>query len=85
MPFYPDLKPALAYSNPFELLIATVLSAQCTDAMVNQVTPALFARFPSSKEMAEASLDELETLVHSTGFYRSKARNIKALSKLLED
>ncbi len=84
-PFYPNLKPALAYSNPFELLVATVLSAQCTDAMVNQVTPALFARFPSSKEMADAPLQELEALVHSTGFYRNKAKNIKALSKMLDD
>jgi endonuclease-3 len=84
-PLYPNLKPALAYSNPFELLVATVLSAQCTDAMVNQVTPALFARFPSPKEMAEASSNELETLVHSTGFYRNKAKNIKALSKILID
>jgi endonuclease-3 len=84
-PFYPNLKPALEYANPFELLVATVLSAQCTDAMVNQVTPALFARFPAAKEMAAADITELETLVHSTGFYRNKAKNIKALSKMLID
>jgi endonuclease-3 len=84
-PFYPNLKPALDYENPFELLVATVLSAQCTDAMVNTVTPALFARFPSPKEMAAAHITELETLVHSTGFYHNKAKNIKALSVMLED
>ncbi len=84
-PLYPNLKPALEYSTPFELLVATVLSAQCTDAMVNQVTPALFARFPSPREMASAGSAELEKLVHSTGFYRNKAKNIKALSRLLED
>jgi endonuclease-3 len=84
-PFYPRLLPVLEYTNPFELLVATVLSAQCTDAMVNQVTPALFARFPSAKEMAAADLTELETLVHSTGFYRNKAKNIKALSNILID
>jgi endonuclease-3 len=84
-PIYPNLKPALEYSNPFELLVATVLSAQCTDAMVNHVTPLLFARFPSSKAMAAASLQELETLIHSTGFYRNKAKHIKALSQMLED
>jgi endonuclease-3 len=84
-PLYPDLKPALDYSSPFELLVATVLSAQCTDAMVNKVTPALFSQFTSSKEMAAAPVEELETLVHSTGFYRNKAKNIKALSKMIED
>ncbi len=84
-PLYPNLEPALEYSSPFELLIATVLSAQCTDAMVNKVTPALFARFPSPKEMAEAPIQELEGLIHSTGFYRNKAKNIKTLSMRLEE
>lgn len=82
---YPKAEPALDYSNPFELLIATVLSAQCTDARVNQVTPALFARFPSSNEMAAAPAEELERLLYSTGFYRNKAKNIKALSKMLAE
>ncbi|MDR2742898.1 MAG: endonuclease III [Treponema sp.] len=84
-PLYPDRKPLLDYTNPFQLLIATVLAAQCTDAAVNLVTPALFARFPNPAALAEALLPEIETLIHSTGFFRAKARNIRALSRQLED
>jgi endonuclease-3 len=84
-PLYPDHKPLLDYQNPFQLLIATVLAAQCTDAAVNTVTPALFDRFPDPAALAEAPLAELETLIHSTGFFRAKAHNIKALSAQLRD
>ncbi len=90
-PIHPEQLPALDYGSPFELLVATVLSAQCTDARVNTVTPALFARFPDPRSLAEAARDdgarsELETLVHSTGFFRAKARNLSLLAvSLLEN
>jgi endonuclease-3 len=84
-PLYPAHKPLLDYQNPFQLLVATVLAAQCTDAAVNMVTPALFARFPDPAALAEAPLAELETLIHSTGFFRAKAHNINALSAQLRD
>ena len=71
---YPDAHCALDFSNAFELLIATVLSAQCTDKRVNEVTPHLFARFPTAAAMAEASPEELEELIRPTGFYRNKAK-----------
>jgi endonuclease-3 len=80
---YTDLRPMLDFSTPFQLLIATVLSAQCTDAMVNRTTVRLFQRFPDPEAMAQAALDELEALVHSTGFYKVKARNIQSLSRML--
>jgi endonuclease III len=75
---YPDAKCSLDYETPVQLLIATILSAQCTDERVNQVTPALFASFPDAAAIATAPLDVIEQLVHSTGFYRNKARNIQA-------
>lgn len=78
---YPDAHCELTFHTPFELLVATVLSAQCTDARVNQVTPALFRRFPGPTEMAQASQEEVEELIRSTGFYRAKARNLVALSQ----
>ena len=74
---YPDTTPILVYSTPFELLVAVILSAQTTDNQVNQVTPELFARFPTPEALAGAPLGELESIVHPTGFFRSKARNIK--------
>jgi endonuclease-3 len=80
---YPQVKPQLFYRNPFELLVATILSAQCTDQQVNRVTPALFQRFGSPEEVAGAGLPEIERLIRSTGFYRNKARNIKACSQAL--
>jgi endonuclease III len=80
---YPGATPALFYRSPFELLVATILSAQCTDQQVNRVTPVLFERFPSPESMAAAGLDAIEDLVHSTGFYKNKARNIKACSQAL--
>jgi endonuclease III len=80
---YPDARCALNYENPLQLLIATILSAQCTDARVNQVTPALFARYPNAKAFATADLRELETAIQSTGFFRNKARNIQECCKQL--
>lgn len=71
---HPDAGCALAHSNPYELLVATVLSAQCTDERVNQVTPAVFTRYPTPAAMAEADREELEGLVRPTGFFRQKAR-----------
>jgi endonuclease III len=74
---YPDAPCTLDYETPVQLLVATILSAQCTDARVNLVTPALFQRFPDAVALGNADLEELETLVRSTGFYRNKAKNIK--------
>lgn len=80
---YPDAHCALNHSNPFELLVATVLSAQCTDERVNRVTPALFKKFPDPQSMAKADVKEIEELIHSTGFYKNKAKNIKECSTQL--
>lgn len=77
---YPDVRCELDFKNPLQLLVATVLSAQCTDKRVNQVTPALFRKYRSVKDFARADLLEIEGLVHSTGFFRAKARNIKGLA-----
>lgn len=82
---YPEAKTALRFSSPLELLIATILSAQCTDERVNKVTETLFARYPSAKAYADADLAELEEDIRSTGFFRSKAKNIKACCELLEN
>ena len=73
---YPDVNCALHHRNPYELLAATILSAQCTDVRVNMVTPALFERYPSPRELAEAEVEELQELIHSTGFFRNKAKNL---------
>jgi endonuclease-3 len=80
---YPDAKCALVHKNPFELLIATILSAQTTDVRVNMVTPALFRRFPTPSALAKASLPELEELIRTTGFYRNKAKSISGAAKAL--
>ena len=82
---YPDARCALDYRNPLELLIATMLSAQCTDERVNMVTPALFARYPDATSFAEAAPAELEELIHSCGFYRQKAKSIRACCRRLVD
>ena len=83
---YPNVRCELDYKNPYQLLVATVLSAQCTDKRVNQTTPALFKKYNSIKKMAAADLKDLQRLVKSTGFYRAKARSIKMLSqKILTD
>lgn len=83
---YPDVHCELDFANPLQLLVATVLSAQCTDKRVNMVTPALFAKYPNVKEFAKADLHSIETLIHSTGFFRAKAKNIKGLAmKIVAD
>jgi endonuclease-3 len=82
---YPGATCALHHENPLQLLVATILSAQCTDARVNKVTPALFARYPTAEDFTTADRDELEGLVKTTGFFRNKARSIQgATSKLTE-
>ena len=73
----------LNFENPYQLLVATVLSAQCTDERVNQVTPALYARFPTLEALAQADVAEVEQYVHSTGFFRAKARDIVLASQML--
>jgi endonuclease-3 len=80
---YPDAHCALHHDDPLQLLIATILSAQCTDARVNMVTPALFKRYPDAAAFAGADLRELEELIRSTGFFRNKARNIIACCRQL--
>ena len=74
---YPDAACALLHANPLQLLVATILSAQCTDARVNLVTPGLFKRYPDARAFAAAALPELENAIHSTGFFRNKARSLK--------
>ena len=80
----PDSTIALSFSNPFELLIATILSAQCTDVKVNQVTKGLFKRYPSARDFAGANLAKLEEEIRPTGFYRNKARSIQKCCQELE-
>ena len=75
---YPDADCSLDYENPLQLLIATILSAQCTDERVNVVTPELFGRYPTAADLAEARRDELEEIIRSTGFFRNKAKAIQA-------
>jgi endonuclease III len=74
---HPDAKCALDHENALQLLVATILSAQCTDERVNKVTPVLFARYPTAQALAEADREELEQIIHSTGFYRNKAKNVQ--------
>jgi endonuclease-3 len=75
---YPDARCALDFRNPFELLVATILSAQCTDKKVNEVTPALFARYPTPEALAAAPAAAVEGMIRPTGFYRQKARALQA-------
>jgi endonuclease III len=82
---YPDAICALQHDSPYQLLIATILSAQCTDERVNIVTRELFARYPTAQDMAKLPVAKLEKLVASTGFFRNKAKNIKACSQALVD
>jgi endonuclease-3 len=77
---YPDAHCALDYASPFELLVATILSAQCTDKRVNMVTPALFARYRTPAAMAAAKLDDLEEMIKSTGFFRNKAKSLLGMA-----
>lgn len=76
--YYPEAHCALNFTNPFELLVATVLSAQCTDDRVNKVTPALFQKYGTPQKMAKASVENIEELIRSTGFFKNKAKNLKA-------
>jgi endonuclease III len=80
---YPEAICELDHSSPYELLAATILSAQCTDARVNMVTPALFARFPSPDDLAVAEVTEVENIIRSTGFYQSKAKNLIGMATRL--
>jgi len=82
---YPDAHCTLDHRTPLELLVATVLSAQCTDARVNQVTPGLFRKYPDAAAFAQAPLEDLEAAIHSTGFYRNKAKNIQACCRELQE
>ena len=80
---YPDAKPALNYTTAYELLVAVILSAQCTDARVNIVCKDLFRRFPDMESMASGSVEEIERLVYSCGFYKVKAQNLKDFSAII--
>lgn len=80
---YPDPVCALTHSSPLELVVATILSAQCTDARVNKVTPALFKRYRTANDYAESLPEELESLIRSTGFYRNKAKSIRGMARML--
>ncbi|MDP6481205.1 MAG: endonuclease III [Acidimicrobiales bacterium] len=82
---YPDARCELDHANPFQLLVATILSAQCTDKRVNMVTPAVFAAYPDADALADAAPEDLEDLVHSTGFYSAKARNLMGMARRLAD
>jgi endonuclease III len=78
---YPAAHCELDFQTPFQLLVATILSAQCTDKRVNIVTPSLFQKYPTAHELAAVSQEELEVAIKSTGFYRNKAKNLRAMSK----
>jgi endonuclease III len=82
---YPDAVCSLEHQEPLQLLVATILSAQCTDKRVNQVTPALFARFPDARALAEAPAGALEESIRATGFFNSKARSIRGAARALVD
>lgn len=82
---YPEAECQLNADTPFQLLVATRLSAQCTDARVNLVTPALFEKYPSETELAEAPLEDVESLIHSCGFYHGKARDLIGMATMVRD
>jgi len=82
---YPEARPLLNYENAYQLLVATILAAQCTDERVNKVTPDLFKRFPDARSMICAQVNELEQIIKSTGFFRNKTRNLKKLCFALVD
>lgn len=82
---YPDATCSLDYESPMQLLVATILSAQCTDERVNKVTPALFSNYPTAEAMAAGELNDIEQLVRSTGFYRNKAKNILGSCRMIMD
>ncbi len=83
---YPDAKCSLDFSSPFELGIAVMLSAQCTDERVNKTTPAIFSKYNTPQDFIDLDIEELENLIHPCGFYKTKAKNIKLYAKqVLED
>lgn len=82
---YPEFRVPLDHGSAFQLLVATILSAQCTDAMVNRVTPSLFARYPDARAMAGADPEALEDIIRPTGFFRAKARSLTGMSRALVD
>ncbi|MCZ7525708.1 MAG: endonuclease III [Acidimicrobiia bacterium] len=82
---YPEAECALVHGNAYQLLVATILSAQCTDERVNMVTPALFDRYPTPADLAEADPEELEDLIRSTGFFRAKARSLIGMARAVEE
>lgn len=82
---YPTPQTHLSHKNPWELLVATVLAAQCTDARVNTVTPTLFARWPGPLEMAEAAIEDIEAIIRPTGFYHNKAKNLSGAARRVRD
>jgi endonuclease-3 len=83
-PLWPEAVPLLAYRNPFELVCAVALSAQCTDEQVNKVTPRLFGRWPDAAAMAKADIAEVEELIHSLGFFHTKARHLVEAAAIIE-
>ena len=82
---YAHARTALHYQDDFQLLVAVMLSAQCTDARVNMVTPALFARYPTAADLAHADPSEVEALIHSTGFFRSKTKSLIGMAQAVEE
>ena len=82
---WPDAHTELDHRNPYELLVATILSAQSTDKMINTLTPALFAKYPDARALARADQPELETMIHSSGFFRMKAKNLLGMARALVD
>jgi endonuclease III len=82
---YPDARCALDHRNPYELLVATILSAQCTDKRVNMVTPALFAKYPDAAALAQANPDELQEMIKSTGFFRNKTKSLLGMANAVTD
>ncbi len=82
---YPDPRCALVHDSPYQLLVATILSAQSTDETVNKVTPALFERYPTPADLAGADPEELETLIHASGFFRSKAKSLIGMARAVEE
>jgi len=84
--YYPDAKCSLDFKTPFELVVATILSAQCTDERVNKTTPSIFSKYSTPEDFANIDIEELENLIHPCGFYKNKAKNIKACAqKVLND
>jgi endonuclease III len=80
---YPDARTALIHKNPYQLLVATILSAQTTDKQVNKATPGLFEEFPTAADLASADNEKIEHFIHSVGFYKTKASNIKKMAEIL--